>query len=186
VPGWRVLLRRVLRPVGRAVARAAVVVVAGLVRAARWIGRALAALWPPFRRVVALILAPVAYVAVWLRRGFVALGRVLLWPLGVAAAWLGRGLAALWRAVLRPLLTAVARLVAYAWRLAGRVLFALFVWPARLVWRAVCRPFLRAPRRVWRATVVPAARGLRVHVWEPARAAGRSVSRTLGLDARRP
>jgi hypothetical protein len=83
-----------------------------------------------------------------------------------------------------PLLAAFGRLVAHTWRLAGVILFHLAVWPVRWLWRVLFRPALRALRRAWRATVPPAARWLRGSVWEPARAAGRSVSRAVGLRTR--
>jgi hypothetical protein len=106
-------------------------------------------------------------------------------PVAFVARWIGRGLAALWRG-LWPLLAAFGRFLAWTWHLAGLVLFHLLVRPARLLWRVLVRPVLRAVRWAWQVTVRPAARWLRVHVWEPARAAGRSVTRALGLDARRP
>ena len=99
---------------------------------------------------------------------------------------LGRGLAALWRTVLWPFLAALGRLVAYAWHLAGVVLFHLPVRPVRFVWRTVVRPVLCAVAYVWRVTVVRAARWAGVHVWEPARAVTRSVSRALGFVLKRP
>jgi hypothetical protein len=117
-------------------------------------------------------------------RGVVRVAVIMLIPLAYAAEWVSRGFAALWRVMLWPLLAAFGRLVAHAWRLAGVVLFHLLVRPARLLWRVLFRPALRALRRAWRATVPPAARWLRGSVWEPARAAGRSVSRALGLRAR--
>ena len=106
-------------------------------------------------------------------------------PVAYAGRWIGRGLAAFWRG-LWPLLVAFGRFLAWTWHLAGVVLFYLLIWPLRLLWRAVVRPVLGALRWAWRMTVNPVARWLRTHVWEPARAAGRSVTRALGLDARRP
>jgi hypothetical protein len=146
----------------------------------------LPARWVFERVLVPLWAAVVAYALRPLWAGFVWLVRVVAIPLAWTARWIGRGLAALWRVVLRPLLTALGRLVAYTWRLAGVVLFHLLVRPVRFLWRAVLRPLLRALAHAWRATVVRAARWTRVHVWEPTRAAGRSVSRALGLAARRP
>jgi hypothetical protein len=111
---------------------------------------------------------------------------IVLVPFAHLARWLVRGLVALWRAVLWPVLVAFGRLIAQTWRLAGLVLFHLLVRPVRFLWRVLVRPVLRAIAYVWRVTVVRAARWARVHVWEPARVAGRSISRALGLDSRRP
>lgn len=144
---------------------------------ARWLYRAV--LTPLGRALVRYVLLPLGQGLVWLVS-------VIVIPLVWAARWLGRGLAALWRTVLWPFLAAFGRLVAYAWHLAGVVLFHLLVRPVRFVWRTVVRPVLRAVAYVWRVTVVRAARWAGVHVWEPARAVTRSVSRALGLAARRP
>jgi hypothetical protein len=112
-------------------------------------------------------------------------GAVIRIPVVFAARWIGRGLAVLWRG-LWPLLAAFGRFLAWTWHLAGVVLFTLLVRPVRLVWNVLVRPVLTALGHAWRMTVSPVARWLRVHAWEPARAAGRSVSRALGLDTRRP
>jgi hypothetical protein len=144
---------------------------------ARWVWqRILVPLGPMLLRYV---LKPLWTVLAW----FV---RVASFPFVYLARWLVRGLVALWRAVLWPLLAAFGRLVAATWRLAGVVLFHLLVRPVRFLWRVLVRPVLRAVAYVWRVTVVRAARWTRAYVWEPARAAGRSVSRALGLDSRRP
>jgi hypothetical protein len=168
-----------------------------LVRPVAWVLREL--VWRPIRWMVrVLVVLPLRWVG---RRILLPLGRALLRyvlvPLLSGLAWLvmlvmlvarpvGRALAALWRAVLWPVLAAFGRLLAYTWRLAGVILYHLLVRPLKFLWRMVLKPVLRAVRQIWRATAVPAARWFRHHVWEPVRAAGRSVSRALGLDARRP
>jgi hypothetical protein len=160
VPLGLLVLRYVVRPFGKAMAWVAAIVARPLVWVLRWLGRGLAALG----------------------RGLAALGR---W-LGRGLVALGRGLAVLWRTVVWPLLVVFGRLLAASWHLAGVVLFHLLVRPVRFLWRALVRPALRAVRRAWRATVVPMARWTRAHVWEPARVTARSVSRSIGLDTRRP
>ncbi len=148
----------------------------------RWLLRVL--VWIPLRWVVMEILVPVARF----------LWRYVLRPFGVSLAWmlvmllrpfvwLGRGLAALW-GLLWPGLVAFGRLIAYCWRLAGIVLFHVFVRPVVWAWQTLVMPVLRVIAAVWRAVVVPAARWFGSRVWEPARAAARSVSRALGLDTR--
>jgi hypothetical protein len=159
-----------------------------LVRPVRWTLRVFVVL--PLRWVAERVFVPLGrlifrYV---LRPAGIALAWVLaiaFVPVAFVARWIGRGLAVLWRG-LWPLLAAFGRFLAWTWHQAGLVLFHLLVRPARLLWRVLVRPVLRAVRRAWQVTVRPAARWLRVHVWEPARAAGRSVTRALGLDARRP
>lgn len=153
-----------------------------------WVLRVL--ILQPSRWVVERLVVPLGRMILRyvLRPAWIAFAWVvtILWiPVAFAARWIGRGLAALWR-VLWPLLAAFGRVLAWTWHLAGVVLFYLLIWPLRIVWRGVVRPVLGALRWAWRLTVSPAARWLRRHVWEPARAAGRSVSRALGLDARRP
>jgi hypothetical protein len=142
----------------------------------RWVAERL--LVPVGRLIARYVLRPVGIALAW------ALSIALI-PVVFAGRWIGRGLAALWRA-LWPLLTAVGRLLAWTWHLAGVVLFHLLVRPVRYLWRLLVRPVLGALAWAWRVSVRPAARWLRGHVWEPARAAGRSVTRALGLDARRP
>jgi hypothetical protein len=179
----RLVRAYVLRPLG-------LLLLHVLVRPLVWLVTML--LWRPLRWVARVPLR-------WLgRRVLMPLGRLLLTyvlvPLLTALAWVvmlvarptGRLLAALWRVVLWPVLAALGRLLAHAWRLAGLVLFHLLLRPLRFVWRALIRPVLSALGRAWRATAVPAARWFADHVWEPVREAGRSVSRALGLDARRP
>jgi hypothetical protein len=173
----------VLRPLGLLLHHA-------LLRPLAWILRVL--VWYPLRWTLRVLVVTPA------RRILLPLGRALLTyvvvPLLTGVAWLaalvarpvGRALAALWRVVLWPVLAASGRLVAYAWRLAGVVLHVLLVRPVVFLWRVLFRPVIRAVGWVWRATAVPAARWFRDHVWEPARAAGRSLSRALGLDAWRP
>jgi hypothetical protein len=134
------------------------------------------------------VLAPVAeFVWSYVLRPFgIALGwtlRMLVTPFVYAVRWLALGLAALWR-LLVPALVVIGRGIAYCWHLAGLVLFHVFVRPAVWTWRTLVMPVLRAVAAAWRATVVPAARWFGSHVWEPARAAARSVSRALGLDTR--
>jgi hypothetical protein len=178
----------VLRPLGR-------LVHAALLRPLWWILRR--PVWWVLR---VLVLAPLRWVT---QRLLVPLGRMILrhvlrpaWialvrvvaviriPFVFAARWIGRGLAVLWRGVW-PLLAAFGRFFASTWHLAGVVLFTLLIRPVRLMWRVLVRPVLGALRRAWQMTVRPAARWLRTQVWEPVLAAGRSVSRALGLDARR-
>jgi hypothetical protein len=154
-----------------------------------WVLRILVAL--PARWVFQRILVPLGrmflrYVLKPLWAAFTWVATIIVVPFVHLARWLGRGLAALWRTVLWPFLAALGWLIVETWRLAGVVLFHLLVRPVRLLWRVLVRPVLRAVAYAWRATVVPAARWARTHVWEPARAAGRSVFRALGLDARRP
>jgi hypothetical protein len=178
----RLLGAYVLRPLGWLLYNA-------LVRPVAWVLREL--VWRPIRWALrVLVVVPLRWVG---RRILLPLGRALLRyvlvPLLSGLAWLvmlvarpvGRVLAALW-----PVLAAFGRLLAHTWRLAGVILHHLLVRPLKFLWRVVLRPVLRAVRRIWRATVVPAARWFRHHVGEPVRAAGRSVSRALGLDARRP
>jgi hypothetical protein len=196
----------VVRPVGRLLYH-------GLVRPPRWalLVLVLRPLWWALRYLVAFplwwalrtllllparwvferILVPLAraiarYVLRPLWAGLMRIASVVAIPVAWAARHIARGLAALWRVVLWPLLAASGRLVAYTWRLAGLVLFHLLLRPVRFLWRVLVRPLLRAVAWAWRVTVVWAARWTRAHVWEPARAAARSVSRALGLAARRP
>jgi hypothetical protein len=171
----------VLRPIGR-------LLYTLLVRPLRWTLRVFVLL--PLRWVGERLLVPLGRVI--LRYALRPVGIALAWvvtialiPVAFAARWIGRGLAALWRA-LWPLLAAFGRSLAWIWHQAGLVLFHLLVRPVRFLWRVLVRPVLGALGWAWRVTVRPAARWLRVHVWEPARAAGRSVTRALGLDARRP
>jgi hypothetical protein len=181
----------VLRPIGRllhnALVRPLAWVLGELVlRPLRWVLRVLVV--GPLRWVVLAILAPVGrvilrYVLRPVGQGVVLIVAIILIPVVYVAEWVGKGIAALWRGALWPLLAAFGRLVAHTWRLAGLILFHLLVRPARLLWRVLFKPVLRAVRWAWRATVVPVARWLRGSVWEPARAAGRSVSRALGLRA---
>lgn len=159
-----------------------------LVRPLRWTLRVFVLL--PLRWVGERLLVPLGRLV--LRYALRPLGIALAWVLSIAlipvvfaARWVGRGLAALWRA-LWPLLAVLGRFLAWTWHLAGLVLFHLLVRPVRFLWRVLVRPVLGALRAAWRVTVRPAARWLRVHVWEPTRAAGRSVTRALGLDAGRP
>jgi hypothetical protein len=171
----------VLRPIGR-------LLYTLLVRPLRWTLRVFVLL--PLRWVAERLLVPLGRLILRyvLRPAGIALAWVvaIAWiPVAFAARWAGRGLAVLWRG-LWPLLAAFGRFLARTWHLAGLVLFHLLVRPARLLWRVLVRPVLGAIRWAWQVTVRPAARWLRVHVWEPARAAGRSVTRALGLDARRP
>lgn len=171
----------VLRPIGR-------LLYTLLVRPLRWTLRvfvlaplrwvAVRLLMPLGRLVLRYLLRPVGIALAWVVS-------IALIPVAFAARWLGRGLVALWQA-LWPLLAAVGRFLAWSWHQAGLVLFHLLVRPVRFLWRVLVRPVLGALAWAWRVTVRPAARWLRVHVWEPARAAGRSVTRALGLDARRP
>jgi hypothetical protein len=187
----RVVRAYVLRPIGwllhNVLVRPLAWVLGELVlRPLRWVLRVL--VLRPLRWVVLAIVAPVGRVLLRhvlrpVGRGVVVVLAILLIPVVYAAEWLGRGIAALWRVALWPLLAAFGRLLARTWWLAGLILFHLLVRPARLLWRVLFRPVLRAVRWAWRATVVPAARWLRGNVWEPARAAGRSVSRALGLRA---
>ncbi|MFB9835127.1 hypothetical protein [Actinoallomurus acaciae] len=183
----KVIGRYVLRPLGWLLHNA-------LVRPVAWILREL--LWRPIRWAVrVLVVLPLRWAG---RRILLPLGRAILryvlvpllsgfaWVVMLVARPVGRALAALWRAVLWPVLAAFGRLLAHAWRLAGVILHHLLVRPLKFVWRMVLKPVLRAVRQVWRATAVPAARWFRHHVREPVRAAGRSVSRALGLDAWRP
>lgn len=142
----------------------------------RWVGERL--LVPLGRLVLRYVLRPVGIALAW------AVSIALI-PVVFAARWIGRGLAALWRA-LWPLLAAFGRFLAWTWHLAGLVLFHALVRPVRFVWRVLVRPVLAALGWAWGVTVRPAARWLRVNVWEPVRATARSVSRALGLDARRP
>ena len=144
---------------------------------ARWIWQRI--LVPLGQMFLRYVLKPLWTALVWVLT-------MVLVPFVHLARWLVWGLVALWRAVLWPVLAAFGRLIAQTWRLAGLVLFHLLVRPVRFLWRALVMPVLRAIAYVWRVTVVRAARWARVHVWEPARAAGRSVSSALGLDSRRP
>jgi hypothetical protein len=169
-PLWWVLLVLVLRPLWW-VLRVLVF------RPARWVWQRI--LVPLGRMFLRYVLKPL-----WTALAWVA--AMVLVPFTYLARWLVRGLVAFWRAVLWPVLAAFGRLIAQTWRLAGLVLFHLLVRPVRFLWRTLVRPVLRAIAYGWRATVVPAARWARAAVWEPARAAGRSVSRALGLDSRRP
>jgi hypothetical protein len=150
---------------------------------------------PPARWVFERILVPLARgIAQYVLRPLLAGLAWLVSAIAVPVAWLarqvGRALAAVWRVVvvtvLWPVLRAVGRLLAHTWRLAGVVLFHLLVRPVRFLWRVLVRPVLHAVAWTWRVTVVRAARWTRVHVWEPARASARSISRALGLTAMRP
>ncbi len=179
MPLGLLVFRYLLRPAWTAFAWLLTAVRAPLAYAARLVGLALYYLlvWPVralARFAFRYLLRPAWIAFVWTLMAIRA-------PIAYAARWIGRGLVALW-----PLLVAAGRLLAYVWRLAGVVLFYLLVWPVRQVWRVLVLPVLRAARHAWRATVTPAARWVRVRVWEPARVAARSVSRALGLDARRP
>ncbi len=178
-----------------------------------WVSRVLArALWwllkvfvlIPLWWVTKMILVPVARFLWWyllrpLGRGLMALGRLLapvLAAIGraIAYCWRLAGLVLFnlfvrpvvwtWRTLVRPVLAATGRVIAYCWRLAGTLLFHVLVRPVRWGWRTLVMPVLRTAAAAWRATVVPAARWFRSRVWEPARAAARSVSRALGLDTR--
>lgn len=149
----------------------------------------------PARWMFERILVPAArMIAEYVLRPLLAGLAWLVSAIAVPVAWLarqvGRALTAVRRVVvgmvLWPILRAVGRLLAHAWRLAGVVLFHLLVRPARFLWRVLVRPPLRAVAWTWRVTVVRAARWTRVHLWEPARASARSISRALGLAARRP
>jgi hypothetical protein len=169
-PAWWVLRVLVLRPLWW-VLRVLVF------QPARWVWQAV--LVPLGRVFLRYVLKPLWTALAWVI--------TMVWvPFAHLARWLVRGLVALWRVVLWPFLAAFGRLVAWTWHLAGVVLFHLLVRPVRFLWRVTVRPVLRAIAYAWRSTVVPAGRWVRVRAWEPARAAGRSVSRALGLDARRP
>jgi hypothetical protein len=179
----------VLRPLGRLMYAVLVWPLLWLLRYPLWwVLRVLVLL--PLRWVAERLVVPVGrlifrYVLwpAWIALAWVV---AVLWiPVAYVARWIGRGFAALWRG-LWPLLAAFARFLAWTWHLAGVVLFYLLIWPLRLLWCVLVRPVLGALRRAWQMTVCPAGRWLRKHVWEPSRAAGRSVSRALGLDARRP
>lgn len=160
-------------------------------------GYVLRPLWAGLVWLAAVVAIPLAYLARRLRRALLVLVEGIVWlvsAIAVPVTWIlrriGRGLAVLWRVLVQmmlwPVLRAVGRLVVHTWRLAGVVLFHLLVRPVRFLWRVLVTPVLRAVAWAWRVTVVRAARWTRVHVWEPARASARSISRALGLATRRP
>jgi hypothetical protein len=176
----RAVVGYVLRPVGWLVYQGLVRPVAWffrvpLVGLLRWVGEAILA--PLGRILYHYLLRP-------LGRGLAWCVSTLFLFLAYAAEGIVRGLAVLWR-VGWPLSAALGRGIAYAWRLAGIVLFHFLVRPVRWVWRTLVRPVLRGLSRAWHVTVLTPARWARVNVLKPSGAAVRSVFRALGLDTRR-
>lgn len=193
-------LRRVVNAVGTT-----------LEKAFSLLGRALLAVLRP---VAALLLTPLRWI-----------GRVLLLPvvaaLGAALGWLaerlvlpvvrwigaamraaGRSivaaLRALWNGGPGALLRAVARVLAWAWHTAGRVLAfvgRVLAWPFVWVYRHVLTPVGHAIRAVWRAVVLApwravrrttsaAAAAVRASVRDARRQVGDQVRRALGRPPR--
>ncbi|MGC4807453.1 hypothetical protein [Micromonospora sp. DT233] len=142
-------------------------------------------IWLPLVWVFRALVRPVARALVgavdWLiRHLLVPLVELLGRAFGPALSALGRGLWWLARLVFDAL--------AYAWRLAGRVLgflYRLLVRPVglalRWVWRHTAVPVGRALRAAWRATVTPAVRWLRVAILAPIGQATRETLTALGL-----